>query len=216
MPGVIAVVVAVTLYAALPNDLLVIPRYVVPSLEILLLVPVVAINPRRLTRETRWSRVVSLALVGVIAAANLAALGLLIDALVSSKASQGRELLLAALQVWATNIIVFGLAFWELDRGGPVSRTQLARDKLPPADFRFSQDENDDTINEVAVTASGHADWVPALVDYLYVSVTNSTAFSPTDTMPLSARAKILMAIESIAALITSVLVIARAVSVLH
>jgi hypothetical protein len=128
----------------------------------------------------------------------------------------GRSLLVAALQVWLTNIIVFGLAYWELDRGGPVSRTQLPRAQLPLADFRFSQDENDDAVQEVADGASGASDWVPTLTDYLYVSVTNSTAFSPTDTMPLSTRAKLMMSVQSVAALMTSLLVIARAVSILH
>jgi hypothetical protein len=122
----------------------------------------------------------------------------------------------AALQVWLTNIIAFGLAYWELDRGGPVARTQSPRADLPLADFRFSQDENADTVQEVADGASATSDWVPTLVDYLYISVTNSTAFSPTDTMPLSSRAKLLMSVESISALITSLLVIARAVSILH
>ncbi|MFE2103865.1 hypothetical protein ACFW9W_44095, partial [Streptomyces sp. NPDC059468] len=128
----------------------------------------------------------------------------------------GRGLLVAALQVWLTNIIVFGLAYWELDRGGPVSRTQVPRCALPLADFRFSQDENDDAVEEVADGASRTSDWVPTLTDYLYVSVTNSTAFSPTDTMPLSTRAKLLMSIQSVSALLTSLLVIARAVSILH
>ncbi|MDJ0346110.1 hypothetical protein QMK19_31585 [Streptomyces sp. H10-C2] len=118
--------------------------------------------------------------------------------------------------MWLTNIIVFGLAYWELDRGGPVARTQAAREELPLADFRFSQDENHDAVQEVADGASITSDWVPTLMDYLYVSVTNSTAFSPTDTMPLSTRAKAMMSIESIAALLTSLLVIARAVSILH
>ncbi len=94
-------------------------------------------------------------------------------------------------------------------------RTQRDRDKLPPADFRFSQDENDDAITEVARGSSQRSDWVPVLLDYLYVSVTNSTAFSPTDTMPLTSRAKLLMAAESVSALILSILVIARAVSAL-
>ena len=125
------------------------------------------------------------------------------------------NLLLDRLRVWLTNIIVFGLADWELDRGGPVARAQTPRDRLPAADFRFSQDENDDAIDEVAAGSSRIADWVPTLVDYLYVSVTNSTAVSPTDTMPLSVRAKLLMRVESVAAVITSVLVIARAVSTL-
>ncbi|WP_405009188.1 hypothetical protein [Kitasatospora sp. NBC_01539] len=204
------------LYLALPEQLLVAPRFVLPALELLLLVPLIAVNPRRLTRQTRVSRVLSLALVAVIGASNLTALGLLVHALVSTDVKDGRSLLIAALQVWATDIIVFGLAYWELDRGGPVVRTQAPRGELPLADFRFSQDENDDAVQEVSDGASISSDWVPALMDYLYISVTNSTAFSPTDTMPLSTRAKVLMSIESVAALITSLLVIARAVSILH
>jgi hypothetical protein len=215
LPAALAVAVAVALYLALPERLIIGPRFVIPALELLLLVPLMAVNPARFTRQTRWSRLLSLGVVFVIAAANLVALALLIRALVGSTASQGRQLLTAALQVWLTNIIVFGLAYWELDRGGPVARSQTPRDRLPAADFRFSQDENDDAIDEVAAGSSRIADWVPTLVDYLYVSVTNSTAFSPTDTMPLSVRAKLLMTVESVAALITSVLVIARAVSTL-
>ncbi|WP_206300042.1 hypothetical protein [Streptomyces mangrovisoli] len=211
-----ATLVAVLLYVALPQRLLVAPRYVVPALELLLLVPLVAINPRRLTRQNATFRFLSLALVLVIAASNLTALGILIHELIHAGVKDGRALLVAALQVWLTNIIAFGLAYWELDRGGPVARTQLPRGELPLADFRFSQDENDDAVEEVADGASISADWVPNLVDYLYVSVTNSTAFSPTDTMPLSARAKLLMSVQSVAALLTSLLVIARAVSILH
>ncbi|MCU7820267.1 hypothetical protein [Kitasatospora sp. DSM 101779] len=212
----IATLVAILLYLVLPERLLVAPRFVLPALEVLLLVPLIAVNPRRLTRQTRVSRFLSLTLVALIGASNLTALGLLIHALVSTEVKDGGQLLVAALQVWATDIIVFGLAFWELDRGGPVVRTQAPRGELPLADFRFSQDENDDAVEEVADGASRSCDWVPVLADYLYVSVTNSTAFSPTDTMPLSTRAKVLMSIESIAALLTSLLVIARAVSVLH
>ena len=152
----------------------------------------------------------------VIGAANLFSLGLLINALLSGKAENGKQLLLAAFQVWLTNIIVFGLGYWELDRGGPVRRSQSPREELPAADFRFSQDENADSIDEVAVSSSEKADWTPTLVDYLYVSVTNSTAFSPTDTMPLSTRAKLLMSVQCISALVTSVLVIARAVSAIQ
>ncbi|MEU8471904.1 hypothetical protein AB0F30_29030 [Streptomyces sp. NPDC029006] len=216
LPAVIATLAAVVLYLALPQRLLIAPRYVLPALELLLLVPLVAINPKRLTRQTRTFRALSLTLVGVIAASNLVALGLLIHELVYADVKDGRGLLVAALQVWLTNIIVFGLAYWELDRGGPVSRTQLPRDELPLADFRFPQDENDDAVQEVADGASRSSDWVPTLTDYLYVSVTNSTAFSPTDTMPLSTRAKLLMTIQSVSALLTSLLVIARAVSILH
>ncbi|MEV0414298.1 hypothetical protein AB0I68_26700 [Streptomyces sp. NPDC050448] len=216
VPPVIATLAAITLYLALPQQLLVAPRYVLPALEVLLLLPLIAINPRRLTRQTKTFRILSLALVLLIVASNLVALGILVHELLNAQVADGRSLLVAALQVWLTNVIAFGLAYWELDRGGPVSRTQLPRDQIPLADFRFSQDENDDAVGEVADGSSGSSDWVPSLPDYLYVSVTNSTAFSPTDTMPLSTRAKLLMSIQSVSALLTSLLVIARAVSILH
>jgi len=132
-----------------------------------------------------------------------------------SKSISNRTLLLAALQVWLVNIIGFALLYWELDRGGPVSRSTADRKKLPAADWRFSQDENDDASDEVARGASKTSDWRPRFVDYLYLSTTNSTAFSPTDTMPLSPRAKLLMSAESIEALMVSILVIARGVSLL-
>jgi hypothetical protein len=83
---------------------------------------------------------------------------------------------------------------------------------MPPADWRFSQDENDDAVTEVAVTASAKSGWIPTFPDYLYVSLTNSSAFSPTDTMPLTTRAKSLMGLQATAALLTTLLVIARAV----
>ncbi|MDQ3896992.1 MAG: hypothetical protein M3326_07055, partial [Actinomycetota bacterium] len=203
LPAIVAVLAGAVLYAALPSEVAPAPRFAVPVLELLLLVPLVAVNPRRFTRETAWSRALSLLLVGVIAVANLVSLALLVRALLYGETQEGRQLLLAALQVWLTNIIVFGLAYWELDRGGPVKRTQLPREELPAADFRFSQDENDDAVLEVAVSSSGNAGWTPTLVDYLYVSVTNSTAFSPTDTMPLSTRAKILMSVQCMAAVVT-------------
>jgi hypothetical protein len=215
LPATVATLAAIALYLALPQTLLIAPRFVLPALELVLLVPLLVINPKRLTRQTRFSRLLSLTLILIIAASNLVALGLLIHDLISASVTSGNSLLLGAFQVWLTNVIVFGLAYWELDRGGPISRTQARRADLPLADFRFSQDENADAVEEVAEGASKTADWVPTLLDYLYVSVTNSTAFSPTDTMPLSTRAKLLMAIESIAALLTSLLVIARAVSIL-
>ena len=215
LPAAVAVVVAVVLYALVPRELIPWPRWVIPVLEAVLLVPVIAVNPRRFTRETRASRATSLALVLVIVAANLISLGYLIHALVGKGIQDGPGLLRASLEIWLTDIVVFGLLFWELDRGGPVARTQRPRDQLPPADFRFSQDENHDTVTEVSGGSSITSDWVPALVDYLYVSVTNSTAFSPTDTMPLTSRTKLLMTVESVAALLTSVLVIARGVSLL-
>lgn len=216
LPAVVAVLFAMALYALLPEPLLVLPRFLIPALGLLLLVALTVVNPRRLTRQTRWSRIASLGLVAVIGLANTVSLVMLLRALLASQVQDGRSLLVAALQVWLTNIIVFGLAFWELDRGGPVTRTQKPRDQIPPADFRFSQDENHDTVSEVAVGSSKQSGWVPALHDYLYVSLTNSTAFSPTDTMPLTGRAKLLMGIECTSALVISVLVISRGVGILQ
>jgi hypothetical protein len=215
-PAIIAVLAAIVLQTVLPNDLIRGPRLLLPVVELLLLVPLIVVNPQRFRRETKWSRPLSLVLVGVVAAANMFSLGLLIKALLAGDASDGKTLLAAAMEVWLTNIIVFGLIYWELDRGGPVKRTQLPHKEIPAADFRFSQDENADAIDEVAASSSKSTGWVPTLVDYLYVSVTNSTAFSPTDTMPLSTRAKLLMSTQCIAALVTSVLVIAKAVSALE
>jgi hypothetical protein len=215
LPAACAVVVAGALYAALPNTLLIAPRFVVPALELALFVPLVAVNPRRMVRENRVLRRLSIALVLVIAAANAVALILVLIELVSGQASHGKQLLLAAGQVWLTNIIIFALAFWELDRGGPVRRTQAQNRALPAADFRFPQDEDHDAIGEVAARSSAKSGWTPGFIDYLYISVTNSSAFSPTDTMPLSPRAKLLMAAESVSAIVLSVLVISRGVSLL-
>lgn len=210
----LAILVAIAAYAALPESLLVGPRLAIPAVELALLVALLVTNPTRLVRQTRWSRGVSIALACVVIAANLVALGMLVRTLTSGQPG-GMPLLLAGLQVWLTNVIGFGLLFWEVDRGGPVARHTLSRDRLPPADWRFSQDENRDTVMEVAATSGDRSNWRPEFVDYLYVSLTNSSAFSPTDTMPLSARAKALMGLEATAALLTSLLVVARAVGAL-
>ncbi len=115
---------------------------------------------------------------------NLLTLALLVDDLVNSQDNPGTSLLVAALQVWTTNVIAFGPIYRELERGGPVSQNQTERDHLPLADFRFTQDETQDTVVEVAHRWSEKADWIFTFVDYLYLSTTNSSAFGPTDTMP--------------------------------
>jgi hypothetical protein len=214
-PAATAVVAAMALYLLLPNPLIVGPRLAVPLLELVLFLPLVLANPKRMTRDTKALRLLAIGLVLLIALANAVALTLLVDQLVNSHATQGGQLLLGAGQVWVTNMIVFALAFWELDRGGPVRRARTPRQQVPPADFRFPQDEDYDAIAEVAVRSSARSDWSPAFLDYFYVSVTNSSAFSPTDTMPLSHRAKMLMATESVSAIVLSVIVIARGVSLL-
>lgn len=213
LPAAVAVLVAIALYALLPSKLLIGPRFVVPVLELLLFIPLLSANPRRMSKQNRHLRRLAIGLVLVIAASNAVALVLLIHRLVSGGGGDGAGLLLSAGQVWLTNVLVFALAYWELDRGGPVSRTQTARPRLPAADFRFPQDEDHDAINEVAKRSAAKSGWAPGFIDYFYVSVTNSSAFSPTDTMPLSPRVKLLMACESVSALVLSVLVISYGVS---
>lgn len=216
LPASVAVIAAIVLYAALPNQLLIGPRYVVPALELILFVPLVLANPRRMSRQNRRLRRLSIALLLLIAVSNLTVLGLLIRSLVNGDAKAGGQLLGAAGQIWLTNVLVFALAFWELDRGGPVSRARVTRPQLPAADFRFPQDEDHDAIAEVAQRSAAKSGWTPGFIDYLYVSITNSSAFSPTDTMPLSPRAKLLMAVESVSALTLSVLVVAFGVGLLQ
>ena len=214
-PAAIALIVALALYATLPSSFFPPLRYVVVAIGVLLLIPLFAVNPVRLHRETRVSRWLSVGQTLLLLLANQVALIQLIIELVTAVKSDGPTLLLAALQVWVTNVIVFALLYWELDRGGPVSRTQEKRANLPVADFRFPQDEDHDAVSEVAARSSVKLNWTASFVDYLYFSASNSMAFSPTDSMPLSHRAKILMLMESFAGFVILALVIARAVSLL-
>jgi hypothetical protein len=171
-----------------------------PIPEVLLLVALV-VSTLGGVRPGRHRDVV-LILLGLLALASLAATGILIWGLATAELTAG-QLLLNALVVWATNLIVFGLLFWELDEGGPLRRVTQGR---TTPDFQFPQDQNPE------LAAAG---WRPRLLDYLYVSLTNSLALSPTDAMPLSRRAKSLMGLESMISNVVVVLVIARAVNVL-
>lgn len=146
-----------------------------------------------------------LVLLAVLVAGSLAALGILIAALVTTSTSRlgGGELLLSALVVWVTNVIVFGLWFWELDEGGPVERARRPRSK---PDFQFPQDENQELARP---------GWRPDAWDYLYVSLTNSIAFSPTDAMPLTHSAKLFMGLEAVVSALTVLVVGARAINIL-
>jgi uncharacterized membrane protein len=131
---------------------------------------------------------------------------LLVASLVAHSAIRitGGQLLASGGAVWFTNAVAFGLAFWELDCGGPVARALAAGPRRP--DFQFPQDENPQLARQ---------GWAPRLWDYFYVSLTNATAFSPTDAMPLTRPAKALMAAESVLSVVTVLLVAARAVNIL-
>ncbi|SDK43208.1 hypothetical protein [Arthrobacter sp. ok362] len=214
-PAVTGLLIALGLYAALPSAFLPVIRYTVVGTGLVMLIPLLILNPRRLRKETRWSKKLATGQALLLVAANGVALVQLIILLTSSGSGNGRTLLLAALQIWVTNIIAFALVFWELDRGGPVARRNAHRDSLPAADFRFPQDEDHDAVTEVATRSSVKSGWVASFVDYTYFSLSNSMAFSPTDTMPLSPRAKMMMGLEAAGGFVLLALVIAHAVSLL-
>jgi len=159
--------------------------------------------PRQRLEQMGKRRTVALALVGVITAANALALAALIGSLLSGHEKNGGELLLKGATIWGTNVVTFGLLFWEFDRGGPIRRS---RPDPPHRDFQFPQDENP-TLAEPG--------WSPRLADYVYVSFTNAIAFSPTDAMPLTRRVKMMMLTESAISATTVLLVAARAVNIL-
>jgi hypothetical protein len=151
------------------------------------------------------TRAASVVLLGAIVLGNIVAVGVLVGALVTVKSDDlsGGQLLLTTVAIWSTNVIVFGLSYWDLDDGGPFERAQHERST---PDFRFPQDETPD------VARPG---WRPRVWDYVFVALTSATAFSPTDTMPLTIKAKVLVGVEEVVSLVLIVLVTARAVSVL-
>lgn len=214
-PPLVALAVALALYGMLPSDVPGALRAAVVVLGAVLAVAVLVLNPHRLDRETRWSRRLSIGQVLLLLVANQVALGIVIHLLLTAKKPDGPLVLLATVQVWVTNVIAFGLAYWELDRGGPVSRRTRPRERLPRADFRFPQDEDADAVIEVAAGSSERSGWAAGFIDYLSFSLTNSMAFSPTDVMPLTTRAKVLMGAEAFIAFVILALVIARGVSLL-
>jgi hypothetical protein len=170
--------------------------------ETILLVTLAWGSARNWLERIGRRRIAAFALLGVVSIENAAALVALVASLVNGDAGSGGQLLLEGLTIWGTNVIAYGLWFWGLDRGGPVRRRQP---NPPPPDFQFPQMENPQ------LAAPG---WHPRLPDYIYVSFTNSIAFSPTDAMPLSRWAKMLMLSESAVSALSILLVTARAVNI--
>ncbi len=204
-PALLAVVSAMALYFALPDKLIsgLGPRWLVPALEGVLGASLLIASPR-LTRESRRLRPVAIALIACVNLANVVSLAELVHELLAAHVTRGRDLVYASVPVWVTNVLVFALWYWELDRGGPVAR--LEADRRQP-DFLFPQ---------MTAPDATRPNWSPAFIDYLFTSFTNATAFSPTDTMPLTPWAKILFMVQSMASLLTVALVVSRAVNILN
>jgi len=206
-PASIAVALAIGLYLVLPQRLIngLGPRWLIPALEGVLLAVLLVVSPRRVSRESIRLRSLAIGLIAFINVANVVSLAELVNELLnkSAKVHGGRALIYASVPIWITNVLVFALWYWELDRGGPAARLQTRR-RQP--DFLFPQ------MSAPACTAPN---WSPSFLDYLYTSFTNATAFSPTDTMPLTPWAKLLMMVQALASLLTVALVISRAVNIL-
>jgi hypothetical protein len=179
------------------------PPWILPGLEGVAVIALAVASPHPRLRHTPLRRHLSLIVIGIVSAANSISLILLCVALLRHHAESGTALLGSGIILWATNVLLFGVWYWMLDRGGPAARA--GKDPDAP-DFLFVQMSQPDYAPP---------DWQPGLVDYLYTSFTNATAFSPTDTMPLSRTAKWMMAAQSLTALVTVGLVVARAVNIL-
>jgi hypothetical protein len=215
-----AVLVIVGLQMGIVNDLTVGPRWLAPSLEIALLIPLSLATAwtqkaaRRASSDPQWHtvgrdrrrvRMLAIMLTGLSTLMNFGALAQLIAAILGGHAGTGRTLLLDALNIWTTNVVVFALWFWTIDRNGPAVLGLNTENK---SDFLFPQ--------QTAASDQQFAGWTPGFVDYLFLAYTNATAFSPADTFPLTPRAKVLMMAESAISLITIALVASRAVGILN
>jgi hypothetical protein len=213
-----AVFVIVGLQIGIVNDLTIGPRWLAPSLELALLIPLSiatawtqrrarkALTKEQVTligRDRLRVRRLAIFLTAVVTLMNFGALARLIEAILAGHAGSGRTLLLDAINIWATNVI-FALWFWALDHGGPAGAFGPKRGK----DFLFTQQQTGEPAR--------FPNWSPGFIDYLFLAFTNATAFSPADTFPLTSRAKLLMMAESGISLVTIALVASRAVGILN
>lgn len=194
---------AIILDLLLPDKLTLGPTWLLPAIEGVLLIVLLAVSPHPRMRHSTLRHSLAMGFIGLVSAVNIFSLIELVRYLLRGHANNGRPLIFAGVALWITNVILFSLWFWELDRGGPQERA--AHTNRPP-DFMFPQ---------TADPRLGPPDWSPGLVDYLYVSFTNATAFSPTDTMPLTQTAKLLMTAQALTSLLIVALVISRAVNIL-
>ncbi|MEA2429117.1 MAG: hypothetical protein QOF37_2745 [Thermoleophilaceae bacterium] len=203
-PGQLAIAAAILLLLALPSRLALGPKLLVPAAEMVLFlglfVPTLLRGPRR--ARLNHDIVITVLLVGTVT--NLVSLGLLINYLLAGGHARSTDLTSGGAVIWVTNLFLFTVWYWVFDRGGPL-KPAVERTPVAP-DFLFPQMTDD------RYAAPG---WKPRFGDYLYVSLTNQTAFSPTDTMPLSLRVKLLMGVQALAAFATVGVILARAVNIL-
>ncbi len=202
----LVVLVAILMDLILPRELTLGPSWLLPSVEGALLIGLAGVSPHPTIRHHPRRRQLAIGLIGLVSAVNIFSLVRLCDHLINGHGGGDARILIASgAALWITNMLLFGLWYWELDRGGPADR-EAGVERYP--DFQFVQ-----MGDAQPFTPEG---WKPGLVDYLYLSFTNATAFSPTDTMPLTATAKALMSAQALTSLVTVGLVVARAVNILN
>ncbi|MGA7834895.1 MAG: hypothetical protein WCA31_06755 [Acidimicrobiales bacterium] len=201
-PASLALVVCAGLYVPLSNRLVVGPRWLLPALVVLPLIPL-SLRWRH-AEGAKWARYLAISLVALITLTNVVSLILLINRVFYATNVIGRGLLYSAASIWATNVIVFGLWFWELDRGGPHIRA--GGDARGP-DLQFPQ---------MAAATYDAQKWHPRFFDYLYTSFANGTSFAPADAMPLSGQMKALFGAEALISFTTIVIIAGEAVNILR
>jgi hypothetical protein len=206
-PVAITTAVAIGLQVAVPDKLvLVSPSWILPVAQGALLIMLVMANPHRIDRESTALRSLSLVLGALLTLANVWSVARLAIGITRGHLGQNAgQLLITGGVIWLTNVIVFGLWYWEFDRGGPVARALNIGNRYP--DFQFPQ--------MVSPPEMAPPNWEPAYLDYLYLAFTNASAFSPTDVMPMSRWAKVAMTVQSIISIVTVALVVSRAVNIL-
>lgn len=210
----IAAVVALALYVSLPPKVTFGPVWIVPILVLVILLPLSILSPTR-RHESKWQRMASIVLIATISLFNIASVILLIIAVLHptkfTPFSNGAKLLLAGMQIWITNILVFAMWYWELDAGGPDTRAHATScQEFKRADFLFPQmtiaEETGGVIDE---------EWKPLFMDYLFVAFTTASAFSPADTFPLTRLGKALMMSEAFVSIVTLGVIVSRAVGII-
>lgn len=204
-PGVLAVIAVVYLLAVLPGRISLFPAWVPYVLGVAVITPMVGAGFT--AGKGRWEsleRTITILFFLVVGAGILVILAKLMSAMVSRPDEvSGMQLLASSIGVWITNVLAFALLYWQLDRGGPGAREN--KERIRP-DWLFPQ---------TGASEEAPPDWQPTFVDYLFLGFSTATAFSPTDALPLTSRAKILMMIESSISLVTIVVVASRAINIL-
>jgi hypothetical protein len=205
-PVTLTTAAGIALQVAVPGRLLLVsPSWVLPAVQGVLLIALVAANPHRIDRQSTALRSLALMLAALVSLANgWSVARLAVDIVQGSGGLMAGRLLITGGAIWLTNVVVFALWYWEFDRGGPVARA-LGIKRYP--DFQF--------VQMVSPPEMVPPDWEPAFTDYLYLAFTNAAAFSPTDVLPMSRWAKLAMTVQSIISIVTVALVVSRAINIL-